>query len=479
MARYVAPLSASTRQLVLMPSYNPGRVGIETVKAARAQWNPVWVVVDGSTDGSERPVEALAAADPRVRVIRRARNGGKGAAVETGVEAARAAGFTHALTMDADGQHPADLIPAFMRASASAPDAMILGRPIFGPEAPAARRQGRKLSIAMVRCEILGAGIDDPLFGFRVYPLAALRQAFAATRWARGFDFDQEVIVRMFWAGTPAINLPAPCRYLSRAEGGVSHFKYVRDNSLLVWLQLRLLAELLLWRWPSVLRLRRARRRPLLAAATATVAILLSLAGTLRASALVAPDPVIAPDDPAWQQLFRDLAAPDDRSAAFTELRYFPFRTAPIVLHGEVRISAAHGFSVAYTEPQKRTLILDQRGLLLRDAQGRDRPAPDDPRLRAGVEAILGIFRFNLPALERNYELHGSQTPEEWRLSFLPRRGRPAPGNYQAVVLSGRGPLPTQIELIRSASQRIAIALADERRHVSFSAADIQAYFRR
>lgn len=469
----------SSTRLVLIPSYNTGRRLLSTVEDALRHWSPVWVVVDGSTDGSERAVEALAAADPRVSVIRRARNGGKGAAVETGIEAAREAGFTHVLTMDADGQHPASLIPAFMRASAAAPEAMILGRPIFGPEAPAARRQGRKLSIAMVRCEILGPGIDDPLFGFRVYPLAALRQAFAATRWARGFDFDQEVIVRMFWAGTPAINLPAPCRYLSKAEGGVSHFKYVRDNSLLVWLQLRLLAELLAWRWPSVLRLRRARRRPVLSAATAAVALLLALAGAMRASPLPAPDPVIAPDDPAWQQLFHSLAAADDRSAAFTELRYFPFRTDPIVLHGEVRISAAHGFSVAYAAPEKRTLILDQRGLLLRDAQGRDRPAPDDPRLRAGIEAIVGIFQFDLPALERNYELHGSRTAGQWRLSFLPRRGGPAPGNYQAVVLSGRGRLPTQIELIRSASQRIAISLADERRHVSFSAGEIQAYFRR
>jgi glycosyltransferase involved in cell wall biosynthesis len=253
-------VTSSSTHLVLIPSYNPGARLVATVVAALEQWSPVWVVDDGSTDESTAAVQALAASDPRVRVIVRPRNGGKGAAVATGVEAALRAGFTHVLTLDADGQHPVDHIRPFMAASAARPDALILGRPIFGPEVPLERLHGRKLSVWLAHFEILGAGIDDPLFGFRVYPAAALQRALAATRRARGFDFDPEVVVRMVWAGVPTVNLPAPCRYFAKGEGGVSHFNYLRDNAKLIWLHTRLLTQLLLWRWVFILRRRRSPR---------------------------------------------------------------------------------------------------------------------------------------------------------------------------------------------------------------------------
>ena len=252
----MTPPSAS--HLVLIPSYNAGPQLVQTVRAALAHWRPVWVVVDGSTDGSADAVDELAGREPDVRVVRRSHNGGKGAAVATGVAAALDAGFTHVLTMDSDGQHPADHIPQFMAESQRHPAALVLGRPVFGPEAPLARLQGRKLSVWLARLEILGAGIDDPLFGFRVYPAAALQRAFASTRRARGFDFDPEMAVRLVWAGVPTVNLPAPCRYLAKDAGGVSHFHYLRDNLKLVWLHTRLLAQLLLWRWVTVLQIRRS-----------------------------------------------------------------------------------------------------------------------------------------------------------------------------------------------------------------------------
>jgi glycosyltransferase involved in cell wall biosynthesis len=250
-------MTPSPTHLVLIPSYNAGPRLLSTVEEALRHWSPVWVVIDGSTDGGAEAVRALAARDSRVRVMVRPLNGGKGAALATGVSAALAAGFTHVLTLDSDGQHPAGLIAEFMEASREQPEALVLGRPIFGPEAPVVRRQGRKLSIALARIQILGGGIDDPLFGFRVYPAAALQRAFLATRRGRRFDFDHEIAVRMFWAGVPTVNRPAPCRYLSKSEGGVSHFHYVRDNLTLIWLHFRLLAELALGRWIQVLRMRR------------------------------------------------------------------------------------------------------------------------------------------------------------------------------------------------------------------------------
>ncbi len=250
---------ASTTHLVLIPAYNPGDLLLRTVRAARAQWAPVWVVVDGSTDGSTAAVQAMAEQDPQLRVIVLPRNQGKGAAVLAGLQAAAAAGFTHALTMDADGQHPADLIPRFMATSVAMPEAMVLGKPVFGPEAPALRVQGRRLSNAWADMETLGMGIGDSLYGFRVYPVQPLIRVMRSTRFMRRFDFDPEAVVRLCWAGVRPINVDAPVRYLAPEEGGVSHFKYVRDNLLLTWMHSRL------W-WGFVFRLpmllaRRLRRR--------------------------------------------------------------------------------------------------------------------------------------------------------------------------------------------------------------------------
>ena len=111
------PSCASRTHLVLIPSYNPGTKVFETVRSARAQWSPVWVVVDGSTDGSAEGLQAMAAQDKDLHVIVLPRNVGKGAAVLHGLDLAAAQGFTHVLTMDSDGQHPAPLIPDFMAAS--------------------------------------------------------------------------------------------------------------------------------------------------------------------------------------------------------------------------------------------------------------------------------------------------------------------------------------------------------------------------
>ena len=230
----------STTHLVLIPSYNPGPGVLDTVRQARAQWTPVWVVVDGSTDGTDRLLQAEAAGDPGLRVIVLPQNQGKGAAVLEGIEQAAREGFTHALTMDSDGQHPAGLIPAFMAASQRSPSAMVLGKPVFGPEAPALRVNGRKVSNGWANLETLWMGVGDSLYGFRVYPIAPLAKIMRSNRFMRRFDFDPEAVVRLCWAGVRPINIDAPVRYLSAEEGGVSHFKYLRDNTLLTWMHTRL-----------------------------------------------------------------------------------------------------------------------------------------------------------------------------------------------------------------------------------------------
>lgn len=236
----------SHTHLVLIPSYNPGPKVLETVQAARAQWTPVWVVVDGSTDGTAESLQRMAAADPGLRVLVLPRNCGKGAAVLHGLDEAQRQGFTHALCMDSDGQHPATLIPQFMQASQADPAAMVLGVPVFDASAPALRVQGRKISNWWANLETLWAGIGDSLYGFRVYPIEPLRQVMRGQRWMRRFDFDPEAVVRLAWRGVRPINLAAPVKYLDAAEGGVSHFNYWRDNRLLTWMHIRLMVGFVL-----------------------------------------------------------------------------------------------------------------------------------------------------------------------------------------------------------------------------------------
>ncbi len=237
--------ASSQARLVLIPSFNSGTQLLPTVQQALAAWQPVWVVIDGSTDGSARTLDLLLDPSdpmfqPGLKVIEFPDNRGKGAAILAGMIEAAHAGYTHVLTMDADGQHPAGLIPTFMAASAASPGAMILGKPVFGADAPQLRVRGRRLCNWWVDLETFHAGIGDSLFGFRVYPIAPLLQIMLGRRWMRRFDFDAEAVVRLCWHGVMPINIDAPVRYLSAEEGGVSHFNYLRDNILLTGMLTRL-----------------------------------------------------------------------------------------------------------------------------------------------------------------------------------------------------------------------------------------------
>ncbi len=252
------PPGPSTTHLVLIPSYNPGPRVFTTVRDALDRWTPVWVVVDGSSDGSAERLQRMAEDERGLRVLVLPENRGKGAAVLEGIREARRAGFTHALTMDSDGQHPADQIALFMRTSAAAPAAMVLGCPVFDASAPSLRVKGRRISNWWANLETLWAGIGDSLFGFRVYPIDALEGVMRSQFWMRRFDFDVEAVVRLCWRGVRPVNLPAPVRYFRAEQGGVSHFDYRRDNLLLTWMHFRLFLGFLP-RLPLLL-LRRLRR---------------------------------------------------------------------------------------------------------------------------------------------------------------------------------------------------------------------------
>lgn len=467
-------MTASATHLVLLPAFNPGPRLHAVVAEVLAHWQPVLVVVDGSTDGSEQPVLELARTEPALSVLVLPHNGGKGAAVLAGAQAAAARGFTHALVMDSDAQHPAGSIAEFMAASLHQPAALILGQPIFPANIPVERLHGRKLSTALVHVELLGNTVSDPLFGFRVYPLAPLLAALGPRRSARRYDFDTEAAVRLVWAGLPAVNLPAPVRYFSRAEGGVSHFHYLRDNVTLVWMHLRLLAELLCWRWPTVVRQRRRWR-------AVTVALTLLLAGGGPGYA-AGTDPLIDPAHqltataPAWRDLVEAFRSPPDTVADFTERRRFAFKKDPVVLQGEVRVSAPHGLSLHYTAPDERTVILDDHGMLIRAPTGQKAP-PADPRAAAANEALRRILRFDLPGLDKEFELYGQRQDRVWTLTLVPRTAALRRSVGQVTVI-GEAASIRDIEIRRSATQVISISLSPPRPSRPFTAKELRAFFR-
>jgi glycosyltransferase involved in cell wall biosynthesis len=239
--------------LVILPSYNSGEQLARTMVAAARFCDPVWAVIDGSTDDSA--AEARRLGGEGFRVIALEKNGGKGGAVLAAFRLALDAGFSHAIVMDADGQHEARAISDFLEISARNPGHLIAGVPIFGPDAPPERVKGRRIGNFFAALETWGLGASDSLFGFRLYPLKPALRVLESTRSARRFDFDTVLAVRLLWAGVPAINVPVPVRYPPRSEGGVSHFRYLRDNLLLTAVHVRLCLEMP-WHIPRLVSLR-------------------------------------------------------------------------------------------------------------------------------------------------------------------------------------------------------------------------------
>lgn len=238
--------------IILIPSYNPGAKGVETLRDAANVFTPILVISDGSTDGSDREMDAFGQSLKGITLLRLPENSGKGAALLSGITWARDHGYSHVLTMDSDGQHPAARIMTLMDAAQNHPESMILGCPVFSSDAPAIRVNGRRISNWWANLETLWTGIGDSLFGFRVYPIAPLLRILENSRWMKRFDFEPEIAVRLRWAGVPAVNIQTEVRYPSKEEGGVSHFHYVRDNILLTGMHIRLLIEFIL-RFPVLL----------------------------------------------------------------------------------------------------------------------------------------------------------------------------------------------------------------------------------
>jgi glycosyltransferase involved in cell wall biosynthesis len=221
---------------IIIPHYDNGAALGRVLDRLESFGLPCLVVDDGSSAG-EFALAQAAANRPWVELIRRAANGGKGAAVIDGIHAAARRGWSHGLQIDADGQHDTEDVPRFLQASLRDPAALVLASPRFSADAPWGRRLGRQISRFWVWVETLSFAIEDPLCGYRVYPLAATQAVLGNTELGKRMDFDPEIAIRLVWAGTPVINLPSSVLY---PAGNVSHVRMFRDNVLISRMHTRL-----------------------------------------------------------------------------------------------------------------------------------------------------------------------------------------------------------------------------------------------
>lgn len=236
---------------IVIPIYNHKDTIGSVVDRLAAYGLPLFVVDDGCDEATWAVLKDIAARQSLVRHFRLPENRGKGAAVMEGFREAYKAGFSHALQIDADGQHDIADVQRFLDRSRARPEAIIAGRPIYDASAPASRRYGRLATHAWVWIETLSLAIGDSMCGFRLYPLAPTIALIDRVAIPTRMDFDIEIIVRLYWLGVPVENIPTRVVY---PEGGLSHFDLWRDNLRISWMHTRLFfgmlarLPLLLWR---------------------------------------------------------------------------------------------------------------------------------------------------------------------------------------------------------------------------------------
>jgi len=250
------------KNCIVIPFYNHAGAIAEVVDALEHLDLPCFIVDDGSDAGAQQVLSLIAARRGWVKILRLPQNGGKGAAVIAGCDAALAAGFTHALQIDADGQHDVADAARMLEESRRDPAAMVSGEAIYDSSAPRSRRYGRYLTHFWVWINTLSFDIRDSMCGLRVYPLAATCEIWRQYRIGRRMDFDTEIMVRLHWSGVHIIAVPTRVTY---PRDGVSHFKMLEDNVFISRMHTRLFFGMLR-RLPMLLGRRLMHRGPKAAA---------------------------------------------------------------------------------------------------------------------------------------------------------------------------------------------------------------------
>ncbi len=229
---------------VIIPVYNHEQALPQLLDNLKRQGLPCILVNDGSSPACGKVLaDCVQHAPDWLTLIERPDNGGKGAAVIDGFQYALAHGYSHAIQIDADGQHRVDDMVTFIEQARQHPQAMILGKPIYHGDAPWSRVYGRRFTNLWIWINTLSFAIADGMCGFRLYPLAEVETLLQRGELAAGMAFDIDIAVRLYWQGVEAINLPTVVSY---PLDGVSHFKLLRDNGLISLVHARLFFGMLI-----------------------------------------------------------------------------------------------------------------------------------------------------------------------------------------------------------------------------------------
>ena len=220
-------MSLTFSPCVLIPCYNHGAMMSRVLARLQPFDLPCIVVDDGSDDATRDELARLAAENSNLTLIRLPVNAGKGAAVLRGMQAAADAGFSHAVQVDADGQHDIEDIPRLLALAKEHPTALISGQPIYDGSIPRSRLYGRWVTHVWVWIETLSLQLKDSMCGFRVYPVAPTLQLAQRVTLGKRMDFDTEVMVRLYWQGNTSYFIPTRVTY---PLDGLSHFDALKDN---------------------------------------------------------------------------------------------------------------------------------------------------------------------------------------------------------------------------------------------------------
>ncbi|RIY31648.1 glycosyl transferase [Psittacicella hinzii] len=221
--------------IIIIPHYNHFKTISSVVEQLSAYSLPILIVDDGSDTSKHDLLRSLES--EKVQVHFCSANKGKGAAVKVGFTLAHAQGYSHAIQVDADGQHRLDDIPKFLEASANTPQALICGQPVYSDDAPKARLYGRKITNFWNMVNTWSLDLRDGMCGFRLYPLQPMVELINNQSIGDRMDFDTEILVRSHWQQIPLVWLPTPVTYQSNE---VSHFRGFKDNWLISKMHARL-----------------------------------------------------------------------------------------------------------------------------------------------------------------------------------------------------------------------------------------------
>jgi glycosyltransferase involved in cell wall biosynthesis len=237
------------RLCAVIPSYRHFTALPALTERLLSQCDGILIVDDGNEEPARSAIAALHAPDKQIEVLRLEQNSGKGAAMLAGFRAAIARGFTHALQIDADGQHDTADLPKFIEAARAHPKALICGQAVYDASVPKARKIGRTITHFWVWVETLSFDIADSMCGYRLYPLGAVSKIIDRAHIGKRMDFDTEIAVRLHWRGLKIINVPTQVIY---PPGNVSNFEMLKDNVRISLMHTRLAIQMpfrVPWKW--------------------------------------------------------------------------------------------------------------------------------------------------------------------------------------------------------------------------------------